>query len=254
MAELAVVEQGLPAAVRADGVSHQNEGLPADARAGRFRGNGGQGAADDFFIRPRGAVHHCRRGIGGFPGGDQPCGQFVQLARAEEERQRGSRPGKGFAGFSRGHGRSARGARQHQALGESRIGQFRAQGRRRGKNAADPRHHDGFNSLLVKQVELLRDGSVHGGVPRVEAHHFFSFQHAPGHHFHLFLQVHSGAVMKFRLRAAALEVPRVDQGPGIHDYVGLLQEGGASFGNQVFGSGAGSYEMDGKTGGIHARE
>lgn len=60
--------------------------------------------------------------------------------------------------------------------------------------------------------------------------------------------------MKFRLRAAALEVPRVDQGPGIHDYVGLLQEGGASFGNQVFGPGAGSYEMDGKTGGIHARE
>lgn len=60
--------------------------------------------------------------------------------------------------------------------------------------------------------------------------------------------------MKFRLRAAALEVPRIDQGAGVDDHVRLLQEGGASFCNQVFGSGAGSYEVDGKTGGIHARE
>lgn len=52
--------------------------------------------------------------------------------------------------------------------------------------------------------------------------------------------------MKFRLRAAALEVPRVDQGPGIHDYVGLLQEGGASFGNQVFGPGPAPMKWMGK--------
>lgn len=48
MAELAVIEQGLPAVVRADGVTHQDEGLPADARPRRFRRNGGQRAADDF--------------------------------------------------------------------------------------------------------------------------------------------------------------------------------------------------------------
>ena len=74
-----------------------------------------------------------------------------------------------------------------------------------------------------KSADLLIDRAVHGRISGVQADDALSCDGGFAHGSDLLPKVHGGAVPAFAVGLAALEVPGIDQRPGVHYEVGLFQ-------------------------------
>ena len=225
--------------------AHENERLPSETRLFDLACDVGHRALEDAFVRPCRTVNDRRRSIRGqAPLSHENSHQIVNLSGTEEEDQRRSGPCEGRRVFALGHGSAPGGAGEHDALAHVGTGEFAAESRRRAEDAAHAGDDARSDAFFGKSADLLIDRAVHGRISGVQADDALSGEGGFAHGGDLLPKVHGGAVPAFAVGLAALEVPGIDQRPGVHHEVGLFQRTQAAQGDEVFRARSGADEFD----------
>ena len=102
-----------------------------------------------------------------------------------------------------------------------------------------------LGSKDIKDAPVSNLGqAIQGRISGVQADDALSGEGGFAHGGDLLPKVHGGAVPAFAVGLAALEVPGIDQRPGVHHEVGLFQRTQAAQGDEVFRARSGADEFD----------